>query len=261
METEILRRWLEELARGEGDPEEVLRRILGLPLLPEGEGPPALRLDTGRELRTGIPEVVFAPGKEDAEILEAARNLLATHGRVLVTRLQRERGEALAARLPGARWNPRARTLRAGEAPAAAGSGRVEILAAGTSDLAVAEEARETLAFLGLASVLHADVGVAGLARLLELLPELRSAEVLIVCAGMEGALASVASGLLPAPVIAVPTGVGYGASWGGLAALLAMLNSCAPGVTVVNIGNGFGAAVAAARILRRVRSGEAGDM
>jgi NCAIR mutase (PurE)-related protein len=206
-------------------------------------------LDHGRELRTGIPEAVLADGKTTAQTVSIARRVLERQGRVLVTRAGRETADALVRAIPGARSHELARTVVAGRGTDRV-EGRVAVVSAGTSDLPVAEEAAETLSFLGRDPVRVVDVGVAGLHRLLSRLEEIRGAGVVVVAAGMEGALPSVVAGLVEAPVVAVPTSVGYGASFDGLAALLAMLNACAPGVSVVNIDNGFGAACTASRIL-----------
>ena len=212
------------------------------------------RLDLQRELRCGHPEVVFGGGKSPAQLVEIATRLVAEHGRVLVTRLEPEGAAALLEALPDAHWHPAARVLsvdsRDLEADGA-GEGLVLVVSAGTSDGPVAEEAAVTARALGARVEQLADVGVSGLHRLLAESDTLRRARVLIVVAGMEGALPSVVGGLVQRPVIAVPTSVGYGASFGGLAALLAMLNSCAAGVTVVNVDNGFGAGYAAALMNR----------
>lgn len=215
------------------------------------------RLDTGRAARKGVAEVVFCLGKTDDEAEAIIRALLTRHGRVLATRASRP----LADRLAGAGlvidYDERSKVLRSGR-PAGPGKtrGLVGVLCAGTSDLPVAEEAARTAEFIGTRVIRRYDVGVAGLHRLLTEAPLLRRADALVVAAGMEGALPSVVAGLTPAPVVAVPTSVGYGASFGGVAALLAMLNSCAPGVVVVNIDNGFGAGYAAAMMARRRQGG-----
>ncbi|NMC70080.1 MAG: nickel pincer cofactor biosynthesis protein LarB [Myxococcales bacterium] len=213
------------------------------------------RLDTHRELRTGVPEVIFAPGKTDAHLAALARRLLSRHGAVLVTRLEPSRAPRLRRALPGARWNAAAGLLsaRRGAAPAP-GPGAIAVVSAGTADLPVAEEAAGTLEHLGWAVDRLYDVGVAGLHRLLEVTPRIDAARAAIVVAGMEGALPTVVAGLTARPVVAVPTSVGYGASFGGVAALLAMLNSCAGGVAVVNIDNGFGAACFAHRVCADAR-------
>lgn len=200
-------------------------------------------VDTHRALRTGDPEVVYAEGKTVQQVLDNVAALRATSDRVLVTRCSPTVSEALGAS---------GRTVLVGTAPEA--RGHVVVLAAGTSDGPVAEEAALTAVAFGASVERVDDVGVAGLHRLLAARSALDRADVLIVVAGMEGALPSVVGGLVGTPIVAVPTSVGYGASFGGLAALLGMLNSCSPGVTVVNIDNGFGAGVFAARVARRVR-------
>jgi len=201
-------------------------------------------LDHDRARRCGYPEVVFGQGKTPEQIGAIAERLFAQSGRVLITRADEPAQEHLRARFPRAHVNARARIVRLGPAPRALG--RVAVVAAGTADLPVAEEAIETLSALGSRVDRIADVGVAGLHRLVARTPLLRRARVAVVVAGMEGALPSVVQGLLERPVVAVPTSVGYGAHFRGLAPLLAMLNSCAPGITVVNIDNGFGAGYAA---------------
>ncbi len=219
-------------------------------------------LDHHRTGRTGVPEVVFGQGKTPEQVVEIMARIVQREGRVLATRLS---GEALAAirdRFPDATCYDLARVAildrrSPAEQQAAAAAladetqPYVAVVTAGTSDLPVAEEAALTLTFLGGRVMRVNDVGVAGLHRLLSRRKILEEARVIIAVAGMEGALPSVIGGLVACPVIAVPTSVGYGASFGGLAALLAMLNSCAPGVAVVNIDNGFGAAVHAFKILK----------
>jgi pyridinium-3,5-biscarboxylic acid mononucleotide synthase len=218
--------------------------------LPPVESLPFASIDHHRALRQGYPEVVFAPGKT-AEQTVAIAERLAAHGEgFLVTRCGPETRDALVARFERAEVNALGRTVYlAPDTPAPAGKGTVLVVTAGTSDLPVAEEAAETLRALGNCVERVTDVGVAGIHRVLAHGETLRRAAATIVVAGMDGALPSVVGGLVRTPVIAVPTSVGYGASFGGLAALLAMLNGCAAGVTVVNIDNGFGAAVAASRI------------
>ena len=207
------------------------------------------RLDTQRALRCGHPEVVFGAGKRPAELVDIARAILAEHDRLLVTRLDEAGAAALRAALPEAAFDPVARTLAV--RPESPGEGCVLVASAGTSDAPVAREAANTARWLGAQVDELVDVGVAGLHRLLAHEGRLRRARVIVVVAGLEGALASVVGGLVACPVVAVPTSVGYGASFEGLAALLAMLNSCAAGVSVVNIDNGFGAGYCAAQINR----------
>ena len=215
------------------------------------------RLDTDREERCGHAEVVYGEGKSPEELVEICSALMEAHGRFLATRVQ-PAGRAALARAMDVDVDDRAGTAVGGTLPEAAGD--VAIISAGTSDGAVAREAAVTARFLGAAVEQIPDVGVAGIHRILSVAPRIREANVIVVVAGMEGALPSVVGGLVDRPVIAVPTSVGYGASLGGVAALLGMLNSCASGVTVVNIDNGFGAGFAAAQINRQiVRAAQSG--
>lgn len=208
------------------------------------------QLDLDRERRTGFPEVIFGEGKS-AEQLQAIFMKLKEHAsRVLATRVDQEKASLIQQTLPTATYNTIARTLTWQKHPqSAASTGYVAVVCAGTSDLPVAEEAAVTAEMIGCRVERVFDVGVAGIHRLFNRLDVIRGADAVVVVAGMEGALASVLGGLVAKPVVAVPTSVGYGASFNGLAALLAMLNSCAPGVTVVNIDNGFGAGYAAGLI------------
>jgi NCAIR mutase (PurE)-related protein len=212
---------------------------------------PFATIDHLRPITQGHQEVIFCPGKTVGQVVAIAERLEVAGGSFLATRADDAQGAALAARFPRAEVNTLGRTvfLPPEPEPAPTGRGTVLVCTAGTSDLAVAEEAAVTARALKNRVERLTDVGVAGIHRLLTQTDVLRSAAVVIVVAGMEGALPSVVGGLVKVPVIAVPTSVGYGASFGGLAALLAMLNSCASGVTVVNIDNGFGAAAAASRI------------
>ncbi len=209
------------------------------------------RVDIGRESRTGFPEVIYGDGKEPDQIAAIAAEIFAHSGMVLVTRTTSEALEAVRKIIPTARFNQSARVIWADERPPGPRVEGVAIACAGTSDLPVAEEAAITATLMGCEVDRINDIGIAGLHRLLDRLDELRRARVLVVVAGMEGALPSVVAGLVRAPVIAVPTSVGYGANLGGVTALLAMLNSCSPGVTVVNIDNGFAAGYTAALIAR----------
>jgi NCAIR mutase (PurE)-related protein len=238
---------LVEVAAGHLTPESALRRLRHLPF----EELPFARVDHHRHLRQGQPEVVFCAGKTVDQVVAICERLAERAGSFLGTRATEEMASALRARFDGLEWNPLGRTAYL-PGPAHPVTGRILVVSAGTSDLPVAEEAAVTGAAFGHGVERLVDVGVAGIHRLLSEKERLAEADVLIVVAGMEGALPSVVGGLVGAPVIAVPTSVGYGASFGGLAALLAMLNSCAAGVTVVNIDNGFGAAAAASRILSR---------
>lgn len=216
-------------------------------LVPEG------CLDHQRTLRTGIPEVIYGAGKTARQITAIAKAMLARSGPVLATRVDREKAERIIEEIPEFRYQEVAQLLSARPAVIDAGlyRGRTLVVTAGTSDLPVAEEARATLEALGHPVDCLYDTGVAGLHRLLRRQQMLRQAAVIIVVAGMEGALPSVVSGLVSCPIIGVPTSIGYGTGFGGIAALLGMLNSCAPGLAVVNIDNGFGAACMAEAINR----------
>jgi len=207
-------------------------------------------IDHHRGLRQGFPEVIYGAGKSADQICDIAAKIADRGDSVLVTRIAPDAADRLQSSLDGVEVNAVARTAyRQGADAPQRGNGTVAIVTAGTSDLPVAEEAAVTLGAMGDCTSRITDVGVAGIHRVLAKRAELAAASVVIVVAGMDGALASVVGGLVAAPVIAVPTSVGYGASFHGVAALLTMLNSCAAGVTVVNIDNGFGAAVAASRI------------
>ena len=255
MTPELLLQLLESVAAGDATPASALERLARLPVEPVGDGvEPFARLDHHRALRVGFPEVVFAQGKTSDQTVEICGRLAARDGGFLATRCDAPTLDALASTFPGAEVNRLGRIvwLESPEARRIEGP-PVLVMAAGTSDLPVAEEAAVTARAFGHDVARLFDVGVAGIHRLLNNGDRLNGAGVAIVVAGMEGALPSVVGGLTGVPVIAVPTSVGYGASFGGLAALLAMLNSCAAGITVVNIDNGFGAACAATRILRLV--------
>jgi NCAIR mutase (PurE)-related protein len=227
--------------RGEVTPARAARRIAEAPL----ERLEYATLDHQRSLRAGFPEVIFGQGKSPAQMVAIARRLSARHGVVLATRVDAAGRAALAAAFPSAEVHDRARCVVL-RRRAARPRGRVLVLCAGTADLPVAEEALVTLRAMGSRAELVADVGVAGLHRLLAHRRRLRGARALVVVAGLEGALPSVVGGLTDRPLIAVPTSIGYGTHLRGLAPLLTMLNSCAAGVTVVNVDNGFGAGYAA---------------
>ena len=241
--------------------QEILEAVRAGTLSPE-DASPAVRacffqdlghttLDVDRAERTGTAEVVFGEGKTAAQIDDIVAGLIDQGANVLVTRVAAEKAQALTCLDRGATYHPHARLVIQVQQPAAPASTQIAVVSAGTSDHAVAEEAALTCEFLGNPVLRINDVGVAGLHRLLARLDEIRAARVVIVAAGMEGALPSVVGGLIAAPIIAVPTSVGYGASFEGVAALLGMLNSCASGVSVVNIDNGFGAGHLANRINR----------
>jgi len=244
---EQLKRLLEAVAAGERSPEEALKDLAEFPYADLGFA----KLDLHRELRNGQPEAIYAEGKRADDLKQIIARMLEAHGRVLVTRLRPEAAQDLVADFPQGTYHERGRIWSAGDDPKPL-PGVITVLAAGTSDLGVAEEAATCAAWFGHEVERHYDVGVAGLHRLLGNLLAIRRADVVVAVAGMDGALPTIVASLVPAPVVAVPTSVGYGASFGGVAALLTMLNACAPGIGVVNIDNGYGAAVLASRIARR---------
>ena len=244
-----LRALLDDVQTGELTPEAAHGRILQFLRHGPFEDLGFARVDHHRSIRQGFPEVIFGPGKSPAQVAEIAQRIVSAGHNLLVTRTTCDAYEAVSRVVPGAIFNELARTIGFCAKPSPAGKGTVAVAAAGTADLPVAEEAVVCLEAMGNAVDRLYDVGVAGLHRLLAVHDRLTSARVVIVVAGMEGALPSVVGGLVDVPVIAVPTSVGYGSSFGGLTALLAMLNSCASGVSVVNIDNGFGAAAIASSI------------
>lgn len=246
MNAEQLRALLQSVQAGTLSLDQAVERLEQLPFADLGFA----RVDHHRALRQRVPEVVFAPGKTDEQLVSITRELAGKGQTALITRITESSFAHVGAAFPELTYNPVARTALLQGTDPPRRRGEVFVVTAGTSDLPVAEEARETLHACGVPARMLADVGVAGLHRLLSDLDTLRGADVLIVVAGMEGALASVVGGLVKTPVIAVPTSVGYGAAFQGLAALLGMLTSCAAGVVCVNIDNGFGAAMAAVRIL-----------
>jgi NCAIR mutase (PurE)-related protein len=244
MDETTLRRLLDDVRSGAVSPDDALARLRRLPFADLGFA----RVDHHRALRIGLPEAVYAPGKTAEQCAEIVAELLAdeSDGPVLMTRADAEQIAAATTRNPGA--------IGAGPTvvwrPALERPGRVLVVTAGTADLPVAQECTATLAAFGLRPEPLTDVGVAGVHRLLVSADELAAADAVVVIAGMEGALATLVGGLTPAPVVAVPTSVGYGAALEGVTALLAMLSSCAAGITVVGIDNGYGAACAVARLL-----------
>ncbi|MBI4516946.1 MAG: nickel pincer cofactor biosynthesis protein LarB [Deltaproteobacteria bacterium] len=245
-----LRELLEQVRHGALSPDQALVQLKGMPFEDLGFA----KIDHHRALRKGFPEVIFGAGKTAAQIAEIALRLGQGEQNVLITRLEAATAAAVSAALPELLYNEHARVATLLRHPVEiTGRGTILVVCAGTSDLPVAEEAALTAELLGNRVERLHDVGVAGIHRLLARQELLNRASVVIVVAGMEGALPSVVGGLVGVPVIAVPTSIGYGASFGGLAALLAMLNSCAAGITVVNIDNGFGAGVAASLINRAV--------
>jgi NCAIR mutase (PurE)-related protein len=247
MDPRSVKELLEGVRDGRLSPDEAAGRLATLPFEDLGFA----KVDHHRALRRGFPEAVFGAGKTPEQVVAIVERMAARGQRVLVTRTTAEVHHAVSAVRPDARWHEAARCITVDTGDVASLPGCIAIVAAGTSDLPVAEEAAVVAEFHGATIERVYDVGVAGLHRLLDRAPTIRRSQVVIVAAGMEGALPSVVAGLVDSPVIAVPTSVGYGASFGGLAALLAMLNSCSSGVGVVNIDNGFGAAHLACLILR----------
>ena len=243
-----VREVFERVAAGELTPEKAAAWLEEMPILDRDDAKP----DIDRQKRTGQPEVIYGPGKSPTQVLAVARALVRADVRpVLLTRASDSQVSAIQEEMPEAVHNELANLVVIRSSLQAAG-GTIAVVSAGTSDLPVAEEARRVAEAFGLQVERIVDVGVAGIHRVLQQVPILEAADCVIVVAGMEAALASVVAGLVSTPVVAVPTSVGYGASFGGLAALLGMLTSCVPGVVTVNIDNGLGAAMAAHRIIRR---------
>ena len=245
MTPESLRQLMQAVQSGEILPEDACNRLKDLPFEDLGYA----KIDHHRSLRTGMPEVIYAAGKTAAQIAGIFAGMAASGVNVLATRSTPEQFEAVLEVEPRAIYHQLSRCIALHQSFTQSQPGLIAVVCAGTSDLPVAEEACITAELMGNNVELIADVGVAGIHRLLAQKASLQSARVLIVCAGMEGALPTVVAGLVNAPVLAVPTSVGYGASFGGVAALLGMLNTCSPNVSVVNIDNGFGAACIASLI------------
>jgi hypothetical protein len=252
MNEQTLRQLLTAVRTGRTSVEEALRAMQHLPFEDLGFA----KLDHHREIRCGFPEVIYCEGKTTAQVVAIIRRRLTSGGNLLATRASPGAARTILRRFRKARYNPVAKTITLRQQPASPNEGFVAIVCAGTSDLPVAEEARETCEIMDQPTRTFYDVGVAGIHRLLVHSAEIQQARSVVVCAGMEGALASVVGGLVRCPVIGVPTSVGYGASFGGIAPLLTMLNSCAAGVSVVNIDNGFGAGYIAALIGRASAAG-----
>ena len=254
MEKTRLRDLLERLKAGEVQVEEVIETLRHLPFEDMGFA----KIDHHRTLRRGFPEVIFCEGKNPEEIIQISKRILAQGVNLLATRCSRKLFSLVEAEIPDAVYHREGR-LFAVEQIERPERGGIAVVSGGTSDRPVAEEAALTARYLGCGVTRLYDVGVAGLHRLLAGWKDIRGVDAIVVVAGMEGALASVVAGLADAPIIAVPTSVGYGASFGGISALLTMLNSCAGGVTVVNIDNGFGAGYAAAVICHKIHAGPEG--
>lgn len=248
MNHDFLRSLLDSVAAGKTTSAEALSSLSTLPFEDLGFA----RVDHHRTLRSGFPETIFCPGKSAEQVAQIAKRIWDAGENVLATRAGIEQADALRSLLPEAQYDPVSRVIRAIRTPVPKTTGVLGICAAGTADLPVAEECRLVADTLGTTTTTFYDVGVAGLHRLLAVQAELRRCKAVVVAAGMDGALPSVVGGLLAVPVIGVPTSVGYGANLGGLAPLTTMLNSCSPNVCVVNIDNGFGAAVVGSLIVRQ---------
>ncbi|MFP4054965.1 MAG: nickel pincer cofactor biosynthesis protein LarB [Phycisphaerae bacterium] len=253
MDERKLKDLLQSVRDGSVDPEAAVKRLVALPYEEMGFAV----LDHHRTLRCGFPEVIYCESKTPQQVQMIFHRLADSGVNVLGTRATKEEFDLVHADFPDARWHELARCITLVQDPPEQAIGHIAVVAAGTSDLPVAEEAVVTAETMGQHVTTHYDVGVAGLHRLLSCREALAEANVIVVCAGMEGALASVVGGLVSVPVIAVPTSVGYGASFHGLSALLTMLNSCASGVSVVNIDNGFAGGYNAALINRQTARGQ----
>ncbi len=247
MKPEDIRQILEQVSNGELKPDEALQSLKDLPYTDLGH----TKIDEHRELRSGHPEVIFCTGKTVAQVKEIVEAMLESNSNILATRASEEMFAAITGLCYDAVYSAPARTITIQQQPPEISGDTIAVVTAGTSDIPVAEEAAVTAEFYGNKVERIFDVGVAGIHRLFNSMEKIREAKVVVVVAGMEGALPSVVAGLIDKPVIAVPTSIGYGASFQGLAALLGMLNSCANGVSVVNIDNGFGAGYMAGMINR----------
>lgn len=245
IDSEELEKILSKIKDGTLGVDEGLEKLRVLPFQDIGFA----KIDHHRDLRTGFPEVIYAPGKTIEQINEVAIEMFKTTSRVMITRASSEVYENIERLIPSAKYNTLSRSIILDKSSSKKGMPGVTVMAAGTSDLPIAEEAAVTAEVMGCEVQRLWDVGIAGLQRLLSNMDLIQKSKVIVAVAGMEGALPSVVAGLVSAPVIAVPTSVGYGANFGGLTALLAMLNACSPGIAVVNIDNGFGAGYMAATI------------
>jgi NCAIR mutase (PurE)-related protein len=247
MTPDAIRKLLEDVKSGDLSSEDAMARLRHLPFEDIGFA----KIDHHRPVRAGMPEVIYSAGKTADQVAEIFVRMAQQGTNVLATRASRDKFDAVHARVPEAEYRPMSQTIVLKQDPIKRGKGTIAVVCAGTSDIPVAEEAAVTAELMGNDVTCLFDVGVAGIHRLLMNNAVLNAARVIIVCAGMEGALPSVVGGLVGVPVVAVPTSIGYGASFGGLAALLGCLNSCAPNVAVVNVDNGFGAAYFASMINR----------
>lgn len=244
MDKNLLKLWLDSIAKGEKSPEEILQKLEGFPYCDLGFA----KVDSHRNLRNGNAEVIYCPGKDPEQVIGIFQTLAKQSQNVMATRAHRDLYQIVKAKIPDVQYFDKARIIALWRNHEKT-NGKIGLITAGTADLEVAEEAAVTVEILGSDVIRIYDVGVAGIHRLFDQMEVIESCRVLVVVAGMEGALASVVGGLVDKPVIAVPTSIGYGANFQGLAPLLSMLNSCAGGIAVVNIDNGFGAGVMAHRI------------
>jgi NCAIR mutase (PurE)-related protein len=245
MNPEDLKKLLQEVKKGKTDIEEALSQLKDFSFKDLGH----TKIDTHRELRTGYPEVIFCSGKTIEQVRDIISHMLKKNNNILATRATKEMFDAVKKKYADAKFNPTARTITIKRKNIKVPATTISVVSAGTSDIPVAEEAAVTAEFFGNKVYRVFDVGIAGIHRLYDKLDEIRKSRVIVVVAGMEGALPSIVKGLVDKPVIAVPTSIGYGANFHGLSALLGMLTSCASGVTVVNIDNGFGAGFTASMI------------
>jgi NCAIR mutase (PurE)-related protein len=252
MNEKALRKLMESVKSGQIGIDAATARLRHLPFEPLGFA----NVDHHRSIRCGFPEVIFCPGKTSDQVRQIFGRLAQTGQNVLATRADKEAFAAISTDFPAAQYHEVARAVTLRQTKRGKGVGHIAIVTAGTSDIPVAEEAKATAEIMDQHVSMHCDVGVAGLHRLLARSEVLQTANVIVVVAGMEGALASVVGGMVAVPVIAVPTSIGYGASFGGVAALLAMLNSCASNVSVVNIDNGFAGGYIASMINRQTKKG-----
>jgi len=248
MDVSRIKKLLEDIANGSSTPDAALKELAILPFHDIGFA----KSDSHRSLRNGFSETIFCEGKTKDQITRIAEDMASRNENVFATKVSNEILEAISSKFPNSKCDVVSRTFKIINAPIENIAGKVSILCAGTADLPIAEESRQTCQFYGAKVKTYYDVGIAGVHRLVRYRSDLEDSDCAIIVAGMEGALPALAAGLVSTPIIAVPTSVGYGTSFGGISALLTMLNSCAEGVTVVNIDNGFGAACAALRILRR---------
>lgn len=250
MDIQKLKALLDAVAKGTRRVDEAMAELRDMPF----SDLDVAKLDGHRALRNGFSEVILCEGKRCDHVIRIVEEVAGRGGNVFGTRASAEVGQALREKFQGVDWDPTSRTFRLARRPPEPLEGRLAVACAGTADIPVAEEARRTAEFFGVEAARFYDVGIAGLHRVIGCLDSLRATDVVIVVAGMEGALPSVIGGLIAVPIVAVPTSVGYGVSFNGVSALLGMLNSCSEGIAVVNIDNGFGAACAALRILRQIK-------